>query len=77
MGCFDLITGVWEVVAPMGTARDIFRAATIGCKIYVMDGTDSGFKTFSSVEHFDPTMGQMGNGRLNGERLVYGGVLSV
>merc|ERR1740130_1988209 len=55
--CFDPVSGAWEVVAPMGTARYVFGAAMVSSKVYVIGGVDSDNNTLNTVECFDTATG--------------------
>jgi len=46
------------VVAPMSTARYLHGVAVVGGKLYAVGGMDNTNTTLSSVECFDPSMGQ-------------------
>ena len=57
MECFDLSTGHWSVMHPMGTARARLGVAVVDGKLYTVGGYD-GSNIHSSVECFDLSTGQ-------------------
>jgi hypothetical protein len=58
MVCLDPLTGGWDVVAPMITARYNHGVAAEDGKLYAVGGNDGTVTKLSSVECFDPSTGQ-------------------
>jgi N-acetylneuraminic acid mutarotase len=58
MVCLDPLTGEWDVVAPMSTARCNHGVAVVDGKIYVVGGWDATSTKLGSAECFDPLTGQ-------------------
>jgi N-acetylneuraminic acid mutarotase len=51
---YDSMANVWEVMAPMSTARSASAAAAVDGKLYVMGGMDGQKRLSSVVERYDP-----------------------
>jgi len=77
---FDPLTGVWEVLPPMGTPRAGAAAAAVAGRLYVLGGEVAG-RALHDAQRFDPWMGvweslpDMQSGRIRAAAVVLGGCL--
>merc|ERR1712183_367013 len=52
--------GIWEIMPPMGQAREATSAGVIDGKLYVCGGFDKDRKPLNYSERFDPSAGAWG-----------------